>query len=61
MYIMASYIQWNDDDARFGLDQHAELYLDSANSLKQQSAERHVSPLGHIILIPSQPVFALTL
>ena len=25
-----------------------------------QSAERHVAPLGHIILIPSQPVFALS-
>jgi hypothetical protein len=28
--------------------------------LKQQSAGRHVTPLEHIILIPSQPVFALT-
>jgi hypothetical protein len=27
----------------------------SASSLKQ-----HVAPLGHIILIPSQPVFALS-
>jgi hypothetical protein len=26
---------------------------------EQQSADRHVAPLGHIILIPSQPVFAL--
>jgi hypothetical protein len=33
----------------------------SAGSLKQQSADRHVAPLGHIILIPSQPVFALSL
>jgi hypothetical protein len=24
------------------------------------AADRHVAPLGHIILIPSQPVFALT-
>jgi len=32
----------------------------SASSLKQQSAGRHVAPLGHIILIPSQSVFALT-
>jgi hypothetical protein len=32
----------------------------SASSLKQQSAGRHVAPLGHIILIPSQPVFALS-
>ena len=33
----------------------------SASSLKQQSAGRHVAPLGHIILIPNQPVFALSL
>jgi hypothetical protein len=33
--------------------------FDSANSLKQQSAGRHVASLGHI-LIPSQPVFALS-
>ena len=45
---------------RFVLDQ-PELDLSSASSLKQQSADRHVAPLGHIILIPSQPVFALTL
>jgi hypothetical protein len=32
----------------------------SASSLKQQSAGRHVAPLGHIVLIPSQPVFALS-
>jgi len=25
--------------------------------MKQQSAGRRVDPLGHIILIPSQPVF----
>jgi hypothetical protein len=31
----------------------------SGSSLKQQSAGRHVTLLGHIILIPSQPVFAL--
>jgi hypothetical protein len=35
-----------------------DFYSDS--SLKQQSAERHVALLGHIILIPSQPVFALS-
>jgi len=29
-------------------------------SVKQQSVDRHVAPLGHIILIPSQPVFALS-
>jgi hypothetical protein len=44
---------------RFVLDQHAELDLHSASSQKQQSADKHVAPLGHIIPIPSQPVFAL--
>ena len=56
-----SYIQWNDNDVRFPLDQHAELDLFSASSLKQQSTGRHVALLGQIILIPSQPVFALSL
>jgi hypothetical protein len=32
----------------------------NANPLKQLSACRHVAPFGHIILIPSQPIFALT-
>jgi hypothetical protein len=41
---------------RFVLDQHAELDFYNASSLKQQSAGRHVAPLGHIILIPNQPV-----
>ena len=30
--------QWDDDEIRFVLDQHAELY--SASSLKQQSADK---------------------
>ena len=53
--------QWKDDEVRFVLDQHAELDFYSAtySSLKQQSTEKHVSLLGHIILIASQPVFAL--
>ena len=57
-YIVArtSYIQW-DDDVCFVLDQHVELDIYSASSLEQQSAGRHVAPLGHIILISSQPVF----
>ena len=29
-----------------------------AGSLEQQSMAMHVAPLGHIILIPDQPVFA---
>jgi len=32
----------------------------SSSSLKQQFANRHVNQLGHIILIPRQPVFALS-
>jgi len=46
---------------RFVLDQHAELdFYSASSSLKQQSAGRHVAPPGHIILIQSQPVFALS-
>jgi hypothetical protein len=55
-----SYFQWDDDEVRFILGQHAELDFHSASSLKQQSAGRHVAPLWHIILIPNQPVFALS-
>ena len=44
-----------DDDVRFVPDQHTEMDLYSASSLKQQFAGRHVDPLGHIILILSQP------
>jgi hypothetical protein len=53
--------QLDDDEVRFVLDQHAELDFYSVSSLKQQSSDRHVAPLGHIILIPNQPVFALEL
>ena len=52
--------QWDNDEVRFVLDLHAELDFYSASSLKQQSTGRHVAPLGHIILISSQPVFALS-
>ena len=52
--------QRDDDEIRFALDQHVALDFYSASSLKQQSAGRYVAPLGHIILIPSQPIFALT-
>ena len=40
------YIRLDDDDgddARFVLDQHAQLDLYSGNSLKQQYADRHVA------------------
>jgi hypothetical protein len=52
--------QWNDYAVHFVLDQHAESDFHNASSLKQQSTDRHVTPLGHIILIPSQPVFTLS-
>ena len=59
-YIMARTInfQWDNDEVRFVLDQHAELDFYSATSLRQQFAGRHVAPL--VILIPNQPVFALS-
>jgi hypothetical protein len=40
----------DDDDVRFVVDQHDELDFYKASSLKQQSAGRHVAPLGHILL-----------
>jgi hypothetical protein len=40
--------------------QSGQLDFYSAKSLKQQSADRNVSPLGHIILILSRPVFVLS-
>ena len=52
--------KWDDDEVRFVLDQNADLDFYSASSLKQQSTDRHVAPLWHIILIPSQPVFVLS-
>jgi len=48
----------NNDEARFVVDQHVFFYRSS--SLTQQSADRHVVQLGHIILIPSQSVFAVS-
>ena len=47
MYIMArvSYIQWDDNDVRFVLDQHDKLGFYSESSSDQLSEGRHVSPL----------------
>jgi hypothetical protein len=42
----------------FVLDRHAKMDVYSASSLKQKSTNRHVAPLLHIIMIPSQLVFA---
>jgi len=62
-YIMAKQVNfpWGDDDeVCFVLDQHVWLDFYSASSLKQQSADRYVAPLGHIILIQSQPVLTFS-
>ena len=59
-YIMARTFWRYDDDVHFVLDQQAELNFYSTSPLKQQFAGRHVVPLEYIILILSQPVFALT-
>ena len=45
----------------FLLDKHAQFDLYGVSSLKQQSGDGHVAPLGHIILIPSKLVFAFFL
>jgi len=52
--------QWYDDEVRFVLDQYANVDFYSVNSLKQQFADRQVTHIRHIILIPSHPVFALS-
>ena len=59
-YIMAEQVnfQWDDDEVHFVLDQHIEMDFYSSTSVKQQFASRHVAPLRHIILIPSQPALS---
>ena len=54
-----SHFQWDDDDVRFELDQHAYLDFYHVSSLKLHSAGRHVILLRKIILILSQLIFAL--
>ena len=56
----ARFIRWNDDEVYSVPDLHVGFDFYSGSSLKQQSAGRHVAPHGHIILIQSQPVIALT-
>jgi len=53
-----SYMRWDDNDTRFILDQYA-VGFHSASLLIKPSVGRRVIPLGHIIRIPSPPVFAL--
>ena len=59
-YIMARicYIRWGDNDVHIVLDQH--VYLDFIVLTEQQYMDNHVAPLEHIILIPSQPLVALS-
>jgi hypothetical protein len=45
--------QWDNDEFRFVLDQHAELDVYRTSPLKQRSSGRHGAPLEHNILIPS--------
>jgi len=60
-YIMGrSYIQWNDDDVCFVLVPTRLVGFYNATSPKQHSTSRHVAPLEHIILIPSQPFFSFS-
>ena len=54
-----SYIWW-DYNFRCLLDHRAALDFDSVISPKQPSTGIYVAPCGHNILIPNQPVFALT-
>ena len=58
LYIITrtSYSWWDDDEARFVQEEHAELDFYSASSLKQQSVDRHITQLGLIILIPSHNI-----
>ena len=51
--------RWLNDNIHFVLDQHSYLDFYSAGT-QQQSAGGYVAPFGHIIVISSQPVFALT-
>ena len=47
---------WDGDDVLFILDQHGEVDIYNASTLKQQSTGRHVAPLGHIVMIPSHAI-----
>ena len=62
-YIMAKTISipWDDDDVGVVLDQHTLFDLYNVSSLKQQFEDRHVTPLGQIILIQSQSSLPLLL
>ena len=41
-----------DDEVRFVLDKHAELDFDSASSLKQQCADKHLESIDVYTVLP---------
>ena len=53
-------MKWNDVRSELDEDTYLDFYCVSSLQ-KQQSVCRHVASLGHIILIPSQPVFVFLL
>jgi hypothetical protein len=53
-------MRWDDDEVYFVPDEYDGLNFHSVSTLKQQSVGVHVASLGHIFLIPSQLVFALS-
>jgi hypothetical protein len=55
----ASYIQLKEVDILFVLDQHTQFDRYCASSLSKSPRMTNVAPPGHIILFPSQPVFAV--
>ena len=55
----ANYIQLNEDDILFVLEQHTQFDRYSASSLYKSPRMTNVAPPGYIILFPGQPVFAV--
>lgn len=55
----ASYIQLNEDDILFVLDQHTQFDRYSGSSLNKSPRVTNIASPRHIILFPSQPVFAV--
>ena len=57
--VSTSYIRYDDNDDRFVLDQHVQLDLYSASSLKQQSAVRHFPLLNTACLAEKKQILIL--
>ena len=56
---MSEWLLFNANSAIFYL-YHNKLIFNEIMMMSALSVDRHVAPLRHIILIPSQPVFALS-